>query len=687
MVKSTVGARSGTFPSLSNPRGLHVLIAVIALWATGLLLFYPQAALVVLLDGLTALLLLAPGMAAGIGILSLTRISNHSLRKLLIFGSALGIGGQSLATYSLGLLGLLQRVWSIGVMVVFLLVGAISWRRFISSRSQPKTVPQSGEHAGSFLWLWLLVVPFLVMSSAAAATAPGFIWKEEGFGYDVLEYHLQVPKEYRAAGQIHYLPHNVYANFPSNVEMLYLHAMIMLDDDVDVGTVANHIHWILGILFVAAGWAIAREWSARAGIIAGVSLATTGWLSYLAGLAYVEHGMLLFGMLATGLVTRVFGSPANQSTATEKPIALLAMAGVFAGLACGCKYTAVACIAAPLAVTILLMTGHTFRTRLANVLTFGVTTVVVLSPWLVQNWSNTGNPVFPLANSVFNAHPQGWGTTESDRWDRGHKPADHESSLSGRVQQLWTRVLGDHVQRFGPAIFILGALGVVRKRWGRVEITLIILLAAQVSVWLFATHLYARFAVVFLLPLCLLAARSADLHAQNTGRLFVIVLAIAGGVWNAYFVGRMHYAEEVQLFSGLPATAFYQGQVPGFEFFESVNSLPKNARVLLVGESRGFYFQPHVDYTVVFNRNPFVEAVLSARSPDEVVHWLRNHSYTHLLVNWMEIDRLRSTYGFAEQITTELLSKLEAAGLKPVQSYALPSRPTRYVDLYEIIGS
>ena len=43
--------------------------------------------------------------------------------------------------------------------------------------------------------------------------------------FDVLEYHLQGPKEYYQAGRIAFLPHNVYTNMPFDVEMLHLLGM------------------------------------------------------------------------------------------------------------------------------------------------------------------------------------------------------------------------------------------------------------------------------------------------------------------------------------------------------------------------------------------------------------------------------------------------------------------------------
>ena len=48
--------------------------------------------------------------------------------------------------------------------------------------------------------------------------------------FDVLEYHLQGPKEYYQAGRISFLPHNVYTNMPFGVEMLHLLGMEVLGD-------------------------------------------------------------------------------------------------------------------------------------------------------------------------------------------------------------------------------------------------------------------------------------------------------------------------------------------------------------------------------------------------------------------------------------------------------------------------
>ena len=46
-------------------------------------------------------------------------------------------------------------------------------------------------------WLALLATPFLSLASTAAMIPPGMLWtREEPHGYDVVEYHLQAPREW-----------------------------------------------------------------------------------------------------------------------------------------------------------------------------------------------------------------------------------------------------------------------------------------------------------------------------------------------------------------------------------------------------------------------------------------------------------------------------------------------------------
>ena len=80
--------------------------------------------------------------------------------------------------------------------------------------------------------------------------------------FDVLEYHLQGPKEYFQAGRIAFLPHNVYTNMPFDVEMLHLLGMEVIGDWWWGGLVGQLLVALFG---PAAAMLIAWRLTARVG--------------------------------------------------------------------------------------------------------------------------------------------------------------------------------------------------------------------------------------------------------------------------------------------------------------------------------------------------------------------------------------------------------------------------------------
>ena len=108
---------------------------------------------------------------------------------------ALGIGCFSLLTLGLGLAGWLNRGLAmilIGVGIALLLV------RFIGDPGVKSfsLAARLQERVDWTSWLWLIVVPFFAIAVLGALMPPGVLWPGEPHYYDVLEYHLQVPREW-----------------------------------------------------------------------------------------------------------------------------------------------------------------------------------------------------------------------------------------------------------------------------------------------------------------------------------------------------------------------------------------------------------------------------------------------------------------------------------------------------------
>jgi hypothetical protein len=103
-----------------------------------------------------------------------------------------------------------------------------------------------------------------------------------------------------------------------------------------------------------------------------------------------------------------------------------------------------------------------------------------------------------------------------------------------------------------------------------------------------------------------------------------------------------------------------------------VNSLPEHAKVLLIGEAQVFDARRPVIYSTVFNENVFEERFAAPsndgtpkrmRSRDELKATLKDLGITHLLVNWNEVLRYRTTYGYSDFVTPENVRHLAQLGL------------------------
>ncbi len=131
---------------------------------------------------------------------------------------------------------------------------------------------------------------------------------------------------------------------------------------------------------------------------------------------------------------------------------------------------------------------------------------------------------------------------------------------------------------------------------------------------------------------------------------------------------------------------FLDGLGGGHEHLSVINhKLGNDAKILMVGDARAFYFKPPVDYCVVFNRNPFVEVVAGADTDQDILNWLRKNGYTHVFVNWAEVARLAgSRYGFPEEIQPDLFQRLADKGLEWMETFSTGEPPKRYAELYSV---
>lgn len=567
-----------------------VLAVGLPLWLA--LVFYytsPSWAIVLyrlLVDGGTVLLWLAGVAGLGSVLLWLTRAADVAADRgalRFVTAAALGIGVFSLIVLGLGLIGWLNRGTAFGLVAVGIIAGGARLAR-LNWKGHPQGRWLS-DRAG-WAWLLLLIVPFISIMTAGAMVPPGFLWTpNEPHGYDVVEYHLQVPREWYEAGRIVPLHHNVFSFFPFNVEMHYLLAMYLRGGPWAGMYAAPLLHGTMILLAVLAASGFARRLASAtpgaseatnrrvAPVLAAVAMLTTPWLAQLGAIAYDEGGFLLFGALAIGWAALAIRDADHR-------VLRFILAGVMAGFACGSKLTAVPEVLAAIGVAslVVLLASRSQKAqligrRMLGPIVFGIAGLLVFAPWLIRTaaWSD-GNPVFPELASVLGAGDFSPGQVE--RWHHAHTAPDRQQSVPARLRALGTELLWNW--QFG---YVLVPLAVVSIAFNYREVVvwfLAALLLVLVFFWLGFTHLQSRF-LVLAVPICAL------LIARLPWFVGVVIAAqfLTGFVpLQGEFLARLEPPFPPQLI-GVDSLDFMTPEVVQ-------NAVPPDAVLTLVGDAKAF---------------------------------------------------------------------------------------------------
>jgi hypothetical protein len=552
-------------------------------------LYLAQSAMLIVLwrfatDGPLMILWLLAGYSVGGAILRISRVPMAPPALRRVVAVALGLGTLSLLILCAGLIGWLNQ-WSA---IVLLAAPTLVWLACQGRKLRRIEISGVRKPAG-WNWLWLALAPLLAGASVAALVPPGVLWGDEPNGYDVVEYHLQGPREWYEAGRITPLTHNLFSYFPMNVEAHYLLAMELRGGPWQGMYLAQFMHVAFIALAIVAIYASVQH---RGGIavIAAVIAGAAPWTWLLAPVAYNEGGLLLWGTLAIGLTLRAIDCEGSAGPPSRP--ALFLLAGVMTGFACGAKLTGVPTLLVSLPLAVLLSQGSRARfpamARCCVILVLGG--LAAMSPWLIRNIFWTYNPVFPEATGLLGkAHLS---DAQIQRWrTANHEPAARLRSISGRFDQAWQQIIGD--SRYAYAILPLAIICAILARHDIGARALIILLILLAAYWLFLTHLQSRFFVLSI-PIAALLVGTMARKFWGIGACIAVVLAcVSMAAFDSRFA--RYSAFGVLGVSDLVDLTPLGGR-----------AIPESQQVVLIGDARAFWYpipMRRLYYRTVFDVN------------------------------------------------------------------------------------
>ncbi len=590
------------------------------------------------------------GLAAALGRRLLSRLPFDDPLGAVILQTGFGLGIVSFATFALGLLGVLNPLllWLALILSIFLLRSdLLATVRILQGIRMPvATRLERGLAVFSGFALALALLYALLPPTA----------------WDAIQYHLIGPQLTLAQGRITPPPDNLSLSNPALVETLYLLVMALKGD---VATQLVHFGYLLlalGLVMTLAQ----RYFSTRAGWLAvGLLLAVPSvWL--VATWAYSDMALMFYTLAALTLVIS-YREKGRTSDA--------ALAGVFAGMALGEKFTA-----AFVALALVLLIARPRRTALWPSAVFVICAAIVASPWYIRNWIFLGNPIYPFI----------WG---GPFWDP-FRTAWYSRFGTGLMNEPWRLVLVpwemtvrgleggvEYQASIGPLLLAFIPLLLLTRNQRRPAATpalwwsvLVLYLAWLIGVAQSKLLSQTRLLFPAFPALALLAGDAFERLEQLTLPQFslqrfatLLVGAILG--LTALNYGLAFAADHPFTFlTGIESREQYLARQLGdyYTVTQFVNAqLPRDARILCLWETRAYYFQRDVNADAILDR--FADLRYRYDDADGIAAYLRREGYTHVLLHRAGLDYMLQTgQDPISTQDTEVLNDLITRYLRPV---------------------
>ncbi len=567
-------------------------------------------------------------LALGGMILRALGIKSGSLLEASVFGTAIGFGVLSYLVLGIGLAGMLTVPVLIGLLVVLAIVSFPGMRILI-----PALVRAVRERSGAKVRTTdaLMLVGASILGSLAllgALSPPG------PTDWDGLAYHLAVPKLYLAAHRIFYVPFTSHSNFPFLTEMLYTLGLALHGP-----ALAKLFHYAMFIVTAAGICSLCRRHiNPRAGAVGALLFMSVPLMVWEAGVAYADITTAMYLLLGVYAIL-------NWEESADR--GWLLAAGIVSGFALGTKMLALVPIGALLMWVLWIgnrrgdpSTVARWGTSIKWTALVGLLTALIGSLWYIKTYLYTGNPVYPFFYNIFGG--RNWSQADADIYHAAQQAMGMGRSVLDFVMIPWNVTMNGG--KFFDALLIYGLLGPAflgliavtiligrsEKAVGRLAFVCVVFIAA----WFFLMQ-NARYIITILPLLSVIAGVGAAraLRQWSVGRVIVsvfLVICVGLGIFTGYvlILGSARAALGIE-----PAESYLSRTLDCYDAESYVNDFtPKDARVLLFDEPRGFY----LDRAYIWADPGHHELIPwgDFHSGDEMVRFFAAKDYTHAIINW-----------------------------------------------------
>jgi hypothetical protein len=459
--------------------------------------------------------------------------------------------------------------------------------------------------------------------------------------YDELSYHLVFAQRTLVTGELVATPWVFYNLMPHASDLLLIWGLASGGDlGARAVVVALWVACSLGALGLAE--AIGRPVAiSRLTVLVTAALATSPTLWFLATLPFADA--CLSAALVTALVVLV--APQTQRT-RWLPF------GLALGLAATVKLSGLYWVAAALAAAVAARWPWKDVARAALVI------LISVAPWWTRAVVHTGNPIYPMGYRLLGGHP--WSEESQARVMEDSTPVASDLGLAGLLRLPLDLV--QHPERYGsggdagivaltapllalalPAVLRL--LGVDGRARRVCAIVATFVLVAGVG-WVVTSPLPRYFSPAMIVSLAVLASMTT--HLGRRCQIVVLGVILIAGAWGTWRFIEQHgvvFSSYNVALGRERADDYLARQLDHFGAARFVReTLPADARLLFIGETRPYYFAREAMAPSAYDRHPLHRWVMESSSPETLAARLDAEGFTHVVLNVHEFKRLHDRY-------------------------------------------
>jgi len=478
---------------------------------------------------------------------------------------------------------------------------------------------------------------------------------------DALIHHLAVPKLWLKHGGFYEMPWAEYSYYPMYINLFYLVCLYFKND-----ILPKFIHFAFGL---GTGWLIYRylkhKFDRNWGLLGMVIFITTPIVIWLSTSAYIDLGMTFFTTGSVLAFIKWRDSEYNQ-------FKWFLISSFCMGIALGSKYNA---LIAWFIMSMLLMLSvvrdtHKQTAALQYGILFFVVTAFVASPWYLKNYFQTGNPFYPLFNSLIDSFHHH--SVQEALQQRVTEKTGQISFFKMREvmygENFWETLLipirmffqgrDNSYQYFQGTLnlilIVFSPFILLNKRYIKDKILFVIFSVLFIIMAYFLTAKQVRYILPVLPFLSIIAVmgikdlvdrlgdgmRTSFLRFRiNDGSISRVVIFITVAillVFNlCYLKNRMDIIKPFPyLFGKETKNAFLKRHLLHYDAVKYVNaSLPEDAVIftMFLGR-RGYYLDKNYKNEPSFGANTLNKMVISSIDDDEFKEYIKSMGVTHILI-------------------------------------------------------